>query len=110
MTPAKRRALDRQFQPIVGFDIPILLTFIQRDIGPLERLRWVAATSLRDLASDLYLGIQLYPLTTGPAGGGFPLQISAGLRAGFESEGSGFVALHYNAAGALSTVLGAFAK
>ena len=97
---------ERSFQPVIGIDLPILLSVLPKP-GFLDNVRGVLATSLRDIGSDLYVGIQLFPLLTGARGGAFPLQGSIGSRIGFKSHGNGFfIALHYNASGALSTALG----
>jgi hypothetical protein len=99
-------ARRRTFQPIIGLEAPLLVA-LSRKSSFLDSFRLVAATSLKDIASDLYLGLQVYPIFMGARGSGFPLQASLGTRIGFRSKASlVFVALTYNASGALTTALG----
>ena len=89
-TPDEIEKKQRSFQPIVGIELPLVMVLVPQP-GFFDNIRTVIATSLRDLGSDLYVGIEVFPLAAGARGGAFPRL---------------FLALHYNASGALSTALG----
>jgi hypothetical protein len=96
---------SRSFQPILGFDLPLAANFIPA-WGWLDHVRLLFATSIRDVASDLYIGLELFPLPEGSRGEVFPFQASIGSRIGFKSSENFFLAIHYSATSVLSTLVG----
>jgi hypothetical protein len=96
-----------QLEPVVGLDLPGYLP-ISRKLW-IRRLRVTIATSIRDLGSDLHLGISWFPILVGPKGEGFLAQGYSGYRIGFSGREDSWVlfALTFNASSTLSTALGA---
>lgn len=96
---------DRKYTPIVGADFPIVSHRLEALYPFLNRLRFSIATQFGEDAGDnVFLGLEVFPFIEGPRVVAFPLQLSLGYRTGKGSDG-GFVAAHYNASAALSSVL-----
>jgi hypothetical protein len=99
-----------QFEPVVGIDVPAYFP-ISRKFW-LKNVRLVIATSLKDVGSDLHIGLSWLPLLTGVRGEGFPIQGYSGYRFGLSGRKDSWTifALTYNASSAISTILRVFTR
>ena len=99
---------EKRYTAIVGADFPIVYRRLEALYPALNNVRVSLATQFgADAGRNLYVGLQLFPLVEGPRVTAFPLQLTAGYRTGRGKDGA-FVAAHYNASGALASVLTGF--
>jgi hypothetical protein len=106
---AERKRM-REYQPIVGADLPLGLSLIpNRQIAPfMDHMRLVLATSFGDPGIDFYYGLELAPIFEGARASAAPLQVSFGGRAGIHSTGNVYVAVHISGSSVISSALAGF--
>jgi hypothetical protein len=94
-----------KLEPILGIDVPAYFPISRKYWLPNVRL--MIGTSIKDIGSDLHIGLSWLPLLVGVRGEGFPIQGYSGYRFGFGGRKNSWIifALTYNASSAISTFL-----